>query len=262
MELLKLCRSRWGFDEASLLRLRELSLDKEVDVNQKDESGYSPFHLIFWSKGCQSLLQSLQALLERNSVDVNECWIACGGWSALSYLCYFYVGYNFIEIVRLLIQHGADANLTATENWNRGFNSLLSLCSIPFCKEIEPKLLEIVKILIDSGADVNAKDSAGENSLLKLTNLRFNHPDYYAMASLLIDRGCDVNQKNSYGCTPLLHIAIYYAGPYLIEIVRMLVCANADVHVKDHNGFDAAYYLKWRNILPPNEIDRFLSVNL
>lgn len=84
------------------------------------------------------------------------------------------------------------------------------------------------------------------------------------MARLLIDDGADVNGKSSNGCTPLLHISIFYSGRNLIDIVRklrMLVQAGTDVSVKENKmGCDAAYFLKWRHILPHHEIDRLLSL--
>ena len=120
--------------------------------------------------------------------------------------------------------------------------------------------LEILKGLIDAGADVRLKDAQDANALVQLTNSRFAHPDYYAMARFLIDHGADVNGKSVDGCTPLLYISVFYSGPDLINIVRMLVQAGTDVGIKENKmGRDAAYFLNWRKILPHQEIDTLLS---
>ena len=200
-----------NFDES---RLRDLSLDKEVDVNRKNESGKSPLcYLLTIRSSC--LLRLLEIYLLRNSVDLTDSF----GWNPLAYVCYFFKGdCNLLDIIQLLLHHKADINGIGAE----GSSPILSFCSRPFEGAVEPKFWEILKALIDAGADVRLKDAPCENALVKLTNSRFAHPDYYAMASLLIDHGADVNGKCVDGCTPLLYISVFYSGPDLINIVRMI----------------------------------------
>ena len=239
-------------------------MDKEVDTNKRNSAGLTPLQLLFKHQGYHTFhnfLLCLQALLGRNCTDANKILIP-SGFTPLSFFCYFYNGFNILDIIKLLLQHGADVNQVSKRGWNEGYNCLLYLCNRPIDREIEHKFLEIFKTLTDAGVDVNAKDCNSETALVKLCSKRCNHPEFFAMARYLILKGADVNGKNSIGCTPLLNFCIYNSYPYLIEIVRMFVRAGADIFVKDHKGLDASFYLKRRKVMRPWDIDLLLSVKL
>ena len=153
-----------------------------------------------------------------------------------------------IEIIKLLLENGAEVNTRRNNVRSRGDKMYISpLFQAVFKKNLEiVKLLikheanvshpngegknilfyadaeEIAKLLIDNGADVNFKDSKkGDTALFELRN-----PE---VIQLLIDRGADVNYRNKLGETPIFRC--YYANK-----MQLLIDNGADVNVKNSLG--------------------------
>lgn len=113
-------------------------------------------HCYLLTKRTNNLLRLLEVFLLRNS-DLTEAF----DWNPLAYF-YFFRGNNLLEIIRLLLHYGVDINGIGAE----GASPLLSFCSRPLERVIEPKFLEILKMLIDAGADVRLlNDAQGTNAL-------------------------------------------------------------------------------------------------
>lgn len=103
-----------------------------------------------------------------------------------------------IEIIKLLIENGADVNQTNEHKST----------PLHYAVELKNKGTEIIKLLIDKGADVNAKDSAGNTPLhCAVSNSLEN-------TKILIDNGADVNAKSRNGETPLNTARDYKDGLY------------------------------------------------
>ena len=90
-----------------------------------------------------------------------------------------------IEIIKLLIENGADVN-------NKNF-----IDSSPLHYAVELKNTEIIKLLIDKGADVNNKNSFGDTPLHRAV---FNSLEN---TKILIENGADIKAKDKDGKTPL-----------------------------------------------------------
>jgi len=130
------------------------------------------------------------------------------GTTALHYA----VSYGCVEIVRDLIEAGADVNAKK----NNGDTAL----SIAVLRN----RVDIVPMLIEAGVDVNVKYSEGTTVLHWAAE--FNN---VKILRVLIGAGADVNANDSDGDT-----ALYYAVWYKrAEIVKILIQAGANVNVKD-----------------------------
>jgi ankyrin repeat protein len=89
---------------------------------------------------------------------------------------------GYVEIVRLLLEYGADAN---QETDSSMYTPLMSAARFG--------QTEIAKILIDAGANVNAEDDWEESVLLRA--VESNHPK---MVELLLSHGADPLQRCGY----------------------------------------------------------------
>ena len=73
------------------------------------------------------------------------------GWTPLHVVCFYYKNENLIEIVRLLIQHGAEVNAKKVD----GKTPLHLVCQ--YYKN--SNLMDLVHLLIENGADSNVAQS-------------------------------------------------------------------------------------------------------
>ena len=168
-----------------------------------------------------------------NGADVNEL-VDGSDLKGASALLVAAAGGN-VEIVRLLVDAGADVNHALPEHPLSGKDSGgASVLSVAVNKES----VEIVRLLVDAGADVNyvlpgkflGPGSRGSTVLLKAVGLGNEQ-----IVRLLVDAGANVNyvlpeqhmrSKSTSGISALL-LAV---GQEQAEIVRLLVDAGADVN--------------------------------
>ncbi|KAJ6097022.1 ankyrin 2-3/unc44 [Penicillium sp. IBT 16267x] len=163
-------------------------------------------------------------LLERGA-DVN----AQGGpnGNALQVACFG----GYVKIAQMLLQHGADVNLTA------GSVSALSLTT-------QCRNGDLLELLLASGANVETAlqtlDSIDDRVYLKQNAL-----DYAAaagnqnMVKILISAGADVNHASKSDLRVPLHLA---AESGQIDVVTALLDANADPTKEDSLSRTVLYY--------------------
>ena len=118
---------------------------------------------------------------------------------------------NF-EIVKILVDNGADVNSSASSN-----TKALILAA-------EQGKLEIVKYLAENGADVNLRDYYNTTALMMASF------EYLEIVRYLIEQGADVNAKNNNEYTALSQATL--TGRF--EIVKCLVENGIDVNSKDY----------------------------
>ncbi|MFH1113810.1 MAG: ankyrin repeat domain-containing protein [Pseudomonadota bacterium] len=156
-----------------------------------------------------------------------------------------------LELVRLLLDKGADVNAKRKDGWTvlmeaalRGHLELLRLC-LDRGADVNAKTneeatalitaagrghLNAVKLLLEKGADVNAKRKDGWTALMEAA-LR----GHLELLGLCLDRGADVNAKTNKDATAL----ITAAGRGHLNAVKLLLEKGADVNAKTRDGWTA-----------------------
>jgi len=153
-----------------------------------------------------------------NGVDANAA--TKNGTSAL-----MLASYQYLPIVRLLINKGALVNSSTVEGWT----PLTS--AVSYCQD------DIVKLLIEHGADVNAKYQKGNQSLLMMAAER----GATSIVEALLSHGASLEEQDDEGNTALIHAV---EGPEDseggdISTVKLLLDAEADVNARNKKGWSA-----------------------
>jgi serine/threonine-protein phosphatase 6 regulatory ankyrin repeat subunit B len=193
-----------------------LKAGAEVDTPRH----YTPLNVAImrrhWSEDLAPVLESLSVLLDAGA-DVNTpCWFG------LSPLMLAVTGqWSDIEVVRLLIEAGADVN-ARRDSYTVLMYSVISNWKGPpssGAPTFYTQTPEIVKLLIDGGADVNAQSKDGWTALMVAA--RWRTPEF---VRVLIDAGTDIHIKNDEGLTALM-LAKERGHT---EIVELLIEAGAE----------------------------------
>ena len=122
-----------------------------------------------------------------------------------------------IDVVKLLVELGADVNSTASDN---GSTPLYGACA--------GFHMDVIEFLVSHGADIDKPNNVvGTTCLMRaIWNVK--------MCQFLVDLGADVNRKDSSGNTAL-HIACNNSH---FNVVRLLVKHGADPSIKNNEGDD------------------------
>lgn len=126
-----------------------------------------------------------------------------------------------LQIVSLLLQHGADA--TAVNNKNRDILNIAVTIQNP----------DLAKMALAAGANPQMVTSIYQGSALIYASAKGQD----AIVDMLIAHQAPVNRINNIGWTALLEVAILGDGslPYQ-QIVKSLLKAGADKNIKDKQG--------------------------
>ena len=210
-------------------------LQQGANVNILDESNRSPLHRA--AEG--GLIDIADLLLKHDATDVDLPDFS--GNSALSIASYN----GQMEIVRLLLQRGADVNLRngsgtssfhqAAKNGHLDIARYLLECGAdidscdkdgqtPLHSASQQGHIEIAELLIQHGTDVGSCDNNGWTPLHRASSR-----GHAAMAELLIRRGADLGSRNNDSWTPL-HLAALWGH---FETVKLLLECGADRNIRD-----------------------------
>jgi len=164
-------------------------IEKGANVNEKDDSGYEPLHLINSKAVGVLLIEKGSDINTRNENGQTPLHLAAM--------------WNHKEAAAILIEKGADLN--ARDNGGQ----------TPLHEAASQSRKDVTALLLKKGADVNAKDNEGQ------TPLHFAASLYYKdVAEFLIENGADVNAVNNDGKTPL-HIATSNGRKETTELLQM-----------------------------------------
>uniref|UniRef100_A0A6C0ED74 Uncharacterized protein n=1 Tax=viral metagenome TaxID=1070528 RepID=A0A6C0ED74_9ZZZZ len=184
----------------------------------------------------------VKILLENGASSViNEADI--GGLTPLLYA----TKRKHFDIIKLLVEHGADVNIQNKEGFTPLINSILyedkksvelllkSGANVEQKKGFLTPLniaciygnMEIIELLLKNGADINTKNQYGVTPLIMSIGKKFIN-----VVKLLIEKGANVNLSDEVGGTPLM----YACGKNVFEIVELLVKNGANVNLSDNNG--------------------------
>jgi len=173
------------------------------------------------------------------------------------------------EVVRLLIDHGADPNAECDEWEDRGFDVKFT----PLLVASKRDKLKVATVLLEQGAVPNSQDNFGRSPLHlvsrypsnDLARLLLNHganpkasdnwgdtalhgaasEGSIAVATLLLESGANVNAQSTSGETPL-HCAAFEGHP---EVIQLLLDHGAEVNAQKEYRWTALHLAVYRGRL-------------
>ncbi|MFT9057398.1 MAG: ankyrin repeat domain-containing protein, partial [Ethanoligenens sp.] len=154
-----------------------------VFMNRKDEEKINEISLLLFQDESVGEMGSDEEILKTLNSISNVNIKNSEGETLLISASY----YNRIQVVRRLIELGADVN---AQNKN-GYTALHVAA--------EKNFGHLGKILLENGADANATDFFGNTPLAKAV---YNFYGDQSFIRLLVDNGAQKEQKNFYGVSP------------------------------------------------------------
>ncbi|KAL9118809.1 MAG: hypothetical protein Q9187_004635 [Circinaria calcarea] len=201
-------------------------LDEGADIGANDSEGLTALH---WAAvyGCGSVLELLLedgTNIEAETISPRKARLGYGiskemdnpYWEAFKrHPLHFAVQFSTKEIVKLLLERGADIKAKDAEEWT----------VLHFAARRDDDAL--VQLLLDNGADVEARNKKGGTPLFTAA-VRWGK----GVVQILLDNGVDVEARNEDGETPL-YVA---AKEGCDEVVRLLLKNGADIEARNKYG--------------------------
>jgi hypothetical protein len=141
-------------------------------------------------------IRRVQELLD-SGVDIND-YVNDYGMTALLLASM----YEHIDIVRLLLEKGADVNIK-DEN---GYNALMWASVRGYT--------DIVRLLLENGADINLQNENGYTALMLASVSGITE-----IVRLLLEKGADVNIRDEYG-NATLSLALYHGYTDIVDLLK------------------------------------------
>ena len=186
--------------------LYDLKTVRQICEGMKDEQDLRYFKAHVVSRASRAgCLDIVRYIIETGDVDLNRPYVS-GGQTPLQYA----IEHDHMEIFKLLLENGADANRETT------------LFSTPLIWAVRSGDLRKVELLLEYGADVN-KVSNDITALHVATAI--GTP---SIIRFLLSKGADVNIDSSCGCRPI-HVAAWCDR---LEAAKILLENGADQTVK------------------------------
>jgi ankyrin repeat protein len=130
------------------------------------------------------------------------------------------------EIVKLLLEKGADATIGDNEN------------SQPIHTAAVAGHIDVLKILLESGVDIDTRDANGNTALM----FSLNYSRFEA-ANWLIDKGADLKISNNNNVSPLIWASL--RGQ--LDIFKKIVASGADLNHQAEGGRTALSFAAGNN---------------
>jgi ankyrin repeat protein len=196
-------------------------LAKGADLKAKMKNGGIPFSIATTRGRADILPLLLPPDAERQTLNAALADAAVNSFDKTE-------GCDYGEVVRLLLEAGADANARYPDS------RTALICAAQNSNSA------IVTLLLKKGADPNARDNKGDTALH-----RASFTGQLDMVKALLERGADVNAKDEAGYTPLIISASPASGCQL-PIIKLLLEHGADPFVRTKDGDTAlSLALEW-----------------
>ena len=180
-------------------------LDHGADANWHDDSYWTPIHN---ATAFSRKIGICLILLTHGSDSIPAATEE--GYAPASYP-------NYLQTMRLLLQHGADVNAQDKDHLT------------PLHWASRRRRLKDIRLLLDHNANIDAEDKKGITPLhLASSNLGAD------VISLLLDRGADPNAEDKEGSTPLHLVS---SGGGNSETISLLVGCGASANAMDKDGW-------------------------
>lgn len=131
------------------------------------------------------------------------------------------------DIVKMLIDAGADLNIQTRDGWTA------LMLSAERSKKTSTE--NTVKMLIDAGANLNIQNRDGLTSLMG-SSKNSNTTSTENTVKMLIDAGAELNLQDRLGINALIYASGFSKNYSTENTVKMLVEAGADLSITDKNG--------------------------
>ena len=194
----------------------QLLLERGADPTFITASGSTPLIGAVWEYPCEQAVRCKRvlALLLEHGADVDSH----DGTGVTAFHASIFVERD-IEVVRVLLDHGANVNGPSDTN-PRFLASSLHWA-------VSNKNIEIVELLLERGAEVDARDKNGETPLHWAVR---TGPPAPQLVQLLLRSGADINARDYSGNSPLLLREVD------VELAVFLVENGADPTMANHRG--------------------------
>jgi ankyrin repeat protein len=153
---------------------------------------------------------------------------------------YYAVSCGQTDLLKLLIAHGAETNITFIDKGFREYSEVTYLM-----KAAGNGHTEVVRILIENGAKVNKVNSQGFSAIHYASTkgslvgtVQGKEGDFVNTINLLIESGADVNAKNRENKTCLIRAS----NCGFDNIVEALLAHGADVNARDKDNYTALIF--------------------
>eukprot|EP00752_Nemacystus_decipiens_P010676 g9507.t1 len=190
----------------------QLLLAKGADIDAFDSHAITPLYL---ATDCGHLEAAVSLLAA--GADVN---LGCERYK--SPVIHNAVGRGHVEILRAMIEHGADVNAVNTKQ-----------CTALHCAVVSSNP-EVCDVLIEAGANVEARDNRGATPL----HFAAIRPSLEASIRLL-KHGANINAQYGEMLTPLVLAASVAGAQGAAEVVECLLRADVDETIADDERYMA-----------------------
>jgi len=243
------------------------------------KKGANGFDTSDLAKACENLNFKMIKLLVEAGVNINFSTKVSSGKNPLSIVCSNSAiepiegncaskldihGNEVFDIIKYLIDHGADVNidspLMATCSFNYPYGSITGNEN-QFFADVN---INIIRLLIEKGANVNfANKQKGQSILMEAVN-RLN---FFELANILIEHGANINHKDNLGNSVLMNIKLdsnlsdlygmeeselneydgYNDIKNIKKTINLLIEKGADLNIKNNMGFTVLMKYSFEN---------------
>ena len=191
-----------------------INAEYEISKNTKSKN-LNLLQLLILSSNKESTREFIKNNINLFKDDIN--YQNEKGWTALMMACRNSNTYSNNEIVKLLLENGADINLKE----NDGLTALMVTCRY----SNTDSNIETVKLLLENGADPNLKNNGGMTALM-CSCVNTNTDSNIETVQLLLLYGADPNLKDIFRNTALMFSCRYSNTYSNTETIKLLLNQN------------------------------------